>query len=100
MRTGTINGVPYSVPEGYEVIDCDYLKRLMAFTAIVSDLDRSAVGRHLGDAESQDPTGTSQGNPILPVGMHIGYTINGDHIVVPPRDVRHDPSAWIQRRPE
>lgn len=98
MTTGTFNGEPYSIPDDCVVIGREHYYRLQAFATIASDLDRSAVGRHEGDAESQDPTGRSQGNPIWPVGTHIGYTLDGDHIVIPAREQRHDPAAWIRPR--
>jgi hypothetical protein len=96
MRVGRIDGVPYSVPDGFEVVSADRLAQLHKFATLVSDLDRNFEGRHEGDVSSGEPTGVSQGNPILPVGMHIGYTLaRHRRIVVPPREVRHDPDAWL-----
>ena len=65
---------------------------------IVHDLDRSEHGRHEGDAESQTYGGVSLGNPHLTVGETFGYTMDGARIVLPPREQRHDLSAWIQPR--
>ena len=70
------------------------LSRLRQFAMLVSDLDRNANGRHEGDVDSGDPTGTSRGNPSMPTGALIGHTIDRMPIVVPPRTKRHDPDAW------
>lgn len=80
-------------------IDDGDLARLRAFAMIVADLDRNFEGRHQGDVSSGDPTGVSQGNPLLGgEGTHIGYTMSGDRIVVPSRACTHDPAAWIVKR--
>jgi len=71
------------------------LTRLRAFALLVSDLDRNRNGRHEGDVDSGEPTGVSQGNPSMPTGAWIGTTMSGHQIVVPPRNLRHDPEAWI-----
>jgi len=96
VREGTINGEPYSLPDGYQPISIEEYTRLITFYNIIMDLDRNANGRHKGDADSGDPTGVSQGNLILPVGMQIGWTLGGYSIIVPPRGDRHKPEAWMQ----
>lgn len=64
---------------------------------LLQDLDRCEHGRHEGDACNDCPDGRSVGNPQLPTGSHIGYDISRRRIVVPPRDRKHDPAAWISR---
>jgi len=73
----------------------DEWNRLRLFARLVSDLDRSPNGRHEGDAEVQDPTGVSQGNPHIREGVVFGYTMGGRPIRMPPRELRDDPEAWI-----
>jgi hypothetical protein len=93
MPKGTINGEPYEIPEGYEVVNKKALRSYQLAQQVLSDLDRSPAGRHKGDAESQDPTGYSQGNPLLPAGTHVGYALYGGHrIVVPERTANAE--AW------
>lgn len=71
------------------------LRRLRAFAAMVSDLDRSEHGRHEGDVESGAVDGVSQGNPNLPTGAVLGYSLDGTYeYVMPPRDKRWEPEAW------
>ena len=93
--TGTFNGEPYKIPDGCRLVSDDQWHRTSELARILSDLNRSPAGRHQGDAEYQDPSGVSQGNPLLPVGTHIGFTMTGLHIVVPPRERMHDPEAWV-----
>lgn len=70
-------------PPGYTLVTNERYYRLNEAVTLLDDLDRSAAGRHRGDSEFQDPSGTSQGNPLLPPGTHIGHTIYGRRIVVP-----------------
>jgi hypothetical protein len=63
---------------------------------LLGELDRSPNGRHEGDAESQDPTGISQGNPYLRPGTRIGTHISGKAIVVPGWRDLTNADAWIQ----
>jgi hypothetical protein len=93
MPKGTVNGEPYEVPDGYRIASEAELYRGHAALSLLSDLDRSSAGRHKGDAEFQDPSGYSQGNPLLVPGMHVGHTISGQRIVVPENPA--DPAAWI-----
>lgn len=95
MNTGTINGVPYTVPQGYKVVLEESLQRSQLALQLLSDLDRSAAGRHRGDVEAEDPTGVSQGNPLLPPGTHIGYSLYGNRRIVVPEKT-FDPAAWYQ----
>ena len=74
------------------------LARLRLFQALILDLDRNPNGRHEGDADVGDPTGISQGNPKFRTGEEIGYGLGGQPIVMPPRDKRHDPTAWRATR--
>jgi hypothetical protein len=94
MAEGTINGKPYRLPDGYVPVPQEQLWRLQRAASLLSDLDRSPSGRHRGDAEYQNPSGFSQGNPLLPPGTHIGHTIGGLRIVVPDRP--SDPDAWVE----
>lgn len=73
-------------------------RRLSGFAMIVADLDRSPNGRHEGDAETEDPTGVSQGNPHIREGQIFGYTLGGDCYVMPPKGRRSDPDAWVVPR--
>jgi hypothetical protein len=74
--------------------------RLQAAARLLSDLDRSPHGRHEGDAEGQDPTGESQGNPCLTTGQIIGYDIGGRPYVVPEPRERGVIAAWRPTTPE
>lgn len=68
---------------------------------LVADLDRNVNGRHEGDADVGDPTGVSQGNPLLPTGTVLGYSLGGSwQYVMPPRGERHKVDAWRRQRPE
>lgn len=95
MPSGTINGEDYSLPEGYVPVPEEAYARAQRARELLGELDRSERGRHVGDAEMQDPSGTSQGNPLLEEGQHIGYHISGKRIVVPPWQKLQDASAWI-----
>jgi hypothetical protein len=94
MPNGTVNGDPYTVPEGFEVVSTAAARRGRAAINLLNDLSRSPHGRHEGDVESQSPTGRSEGNPLLTTGQQIGYTINGRPLVVPEPSKRGDPEAW------
>ena len=96
---GTINGEPFSLPAGFVPARKGEIAQGKAALALLGELDRSAHGRHEGDAESQDPTGISQGNQLLPAGTHIGHHISGRRIVVPPWRQLTDPDAWIEEAP-
>ncbi len=72
----------------------EQINRLRLFQSLVLDLDRNPNGRHEGDADVGSPTGISQGNPKLLTGDVVGYGIGGHPILMPPRDKRHDPTAW------
>lgn len=96
MPRGTINGEPFEVPEGYDIVSQKERSRGSAALTLLQDLDRSPHGRHRGDLEFQDPTGFSQGNPCLSAGTHIGFTIGGQRIVVPEDDKLGDPHAWVE----
>ena len=61
---------------------------------MVADLDRSPHGRHEGDAEGQDPSGISQGNPFIREHATLGYDISGRPYRMPERSRRHDIDAW------
>jgi hypothetical protein len=78
------------------------LRSLRRWRSLMLDLDRNRNGRHQGDADVGDPSGVSQGNPHLPTGAVIGYTIAGERvpIVHPPREDRHRPEAWLASAPE
>jgi hypothetical protein len=72
--------------------------QLQKFARMVSDLDRNEHGRHEGDADAGDPSGASQGNPLLRTGDTLGYGLGGGiRYVMPERGRRHDPDAWIVR---
>ena len=96
MPRGTISGQPFEVPDGWEAVQQDELRRLRAAANLLSDLDRSPAGRHKGDRESQDPSGVSQGNPLLPPGTHVGYDLGGRRLIVPENPA--DPKAWVEPR--
>jgi hypothetical protein len=68
---------------------------------VLTDLDRCQHGRHQGDAcgPADDCTGTSAGNPHLRPGAVIGYTMRRDFIVMPDRDDKNDPDAWLRPNP-
>ncbi len=70
---------------------------LQGFHTIVSDLDRNPNGRHEGDADVGDQGGVSQGNPRFTTGDVVGYQLGGRPILMPPRERRHDPDAWLGR---
>jgi hypothetical protein len=74
------------------------LSRLQPFVTLINDLDRNPNGRHEGDADVGDPTGVSHGNPRLRTGDVLGWDIGGTAYVMPPRGLRHDPTAWRSGR--
>jgi hypothetical protein len=85
------------VPADWELIRSEEYRSLQAAATLLSDLDRSKAGRHKGDAEGQDPSGVSQGNPYLKEGQRIGTTISGSPIVYPSMLQRadlSDASLW------
>lgn len=69
--------------------------------ALIVDLDRCQHGRHQGDAcgPADACTTWSAGNPHMRSGSVIGYGMRRDHIVMPDRDDKHDPTAWRQAAP-
>jgi hypothetical protein len=69
--------------------------KLSVWAGMWSDLDRSQHGRHEGDAEGQDPTGISQGNPFIAEGDWFGFDIAGRPYRMPPRGQRGKPEAWL-----
>lgn len=75
-------------------------RELRFWATLVQDLDRSPHGRHIGDAEVQDPSGISRGNPLLPEGQILGFTMSGTSraYVIPGRLDKHkpDPAVWIR----
>lgn len=73
------------------------VSELRRFQQMVLDLDRNANGRHEGDPDVYDPTGISQGNPLVRTGEVLGYGLRGDKYVMPERGRRHDPRAWGAR---
>jgi len=79
-----------SVPDGYRVIRAAEYRQLLGAAKLLSDLDRSKVGRHIHDVESESPTGRSAGNPFLTAGQRIGTTIHGKPITVPDFAAIHD----------
>lgn len=86
MHTRWHNAQPANVSVGEH-------DRLTALAGMVDDLDRNEHGRHIGDADSSDPSGTSQGNPIHPPGSTLGYDIGGRPYVMPERTTR-DVADW------
>lgn len=96
LNSGTENEATVEHPPGYTLVPADRYRKLNDAMELLRDLDRSLAGRHRGDAESQDPTGVSRGNPLLPPGTHIGHDRGGRRILVP--DVRDlgDAKAWIE----
>jgi hypothetical protein len=72
-------------------------RRLQGFARMIRDLSRNEYGRHEGDADFNDPTGISQGNPHIGVGEVFGYSIGGHRRAYarPIRELEGDPEAWI-----
>lgn len=68
------------------------INELSKWHAICVDLDRCEHGRHEGDVCSSCG-GPSKGNLLIGHGP-IGHNLSGEHIVSPPRSIRHDPDAW------
>lgn len=68
--------------------------RIEGLAKILLDLDRCQHGRHEGDACFGCPTGFSSGNPNMTTGQVIGYGLDGQWIVLPDREHKHDPNAW------
>jgi hypothetical protein len=73
------------------------IRRLRGFQKIISDLDRNENGRHEGDSDVGDRTGVSQGNPRLWSDRVIGFDMSGRPYVMPDREHRHDPDAWLKK---
>lgn len=61
---------------------------------VLLDLDRCEHGRHDGD-DCADCGGYSLGNPNMPSGGTIGYSLRRGRIVMPDHDAKHDPAAWF-----
>jgi hypothetical protein len=86
-----------SVPMTWkEIAESRYeaMQDLHRFKRILVDLDRNEHGRHEGDVDIGDPSGYSQGNPRLKTGDILGYSLGGGKYIMPPREKRHDPTAW------
>lgn len=92
----SVNGKRLTWREKCERLEAE-IKRLRPFALMVSDLDRNEHGRHEGDTDCSDPTGTSQGNPNFTTGQVVGYSIAGTRrpYVMPPPGLRGDASAWV-----
>ena len=80
---GVEGTVEVKVPSGWTLVSTKRYERLQRAATLLSDLDRSDVGRHKGDVESQDPSGISQGTPHLSEGQRIGTTLSGAPIYYP-----------------
>lgn len=63
---------------------------------LLSDLDRCAHGRHMGDVCNGCPRQVSVGNALLPPGKIIGTSLGRNFMIKVPRDRndRQDPRAW------
>lgn len=87
MSTWTITTddgrVRVTVPDGWVLVREDRMAAAGDAMRLLNDLDRSTAGRHLGDVESQDPSGVSQGNPFLTPGQRLGTDLSGNPIVAP-----------------
>lgn len=100
-----IAGIDHALERTEKPVTDTLAMRSLADTAglvkILTDLDRCQHGRHQGDAcgPADACTGTSAGNPHLRPGQVIGYSLRGDHIVMPDREHKHDPAAW-RRTPD
>lgn len=66
------------------------------WAVLAADLDRCVHGRHQEDV-CGSCDGYSIGNPNLPTNSVIGYSVHGDHIVMPDREHKHDPAAWRRK---
>lgn len=97
LSTFTVNGKPKTWREMYEA-EREQNQDYSRWRTMVSDLDRNENGRHEGDADSGDPSGTSQGNPLMPTGTTIGWTIYGQPYVVPEPRERGRIEAWLDGR--
>lgn len=66
---------------------------------VLLDLDRCEHGRHEGDPCSGGGNchSLSAGNPHLPPGSTIGYSLRRGPIVMPHRDDKHDAANWVPR---
>lgn len=88
----------YWQPQTWQQIAAERAGRiaeLERWRTMVADLDRNEHGRHEGDADVGDPTGVSQGNPLLPAGTVLGYSLGGSwQYVMPERGQRHRIEAW------
>lgn len=97
-RTGTINGLPYDVPDGYTIVKDEYLERCADMTNLVIDLDRCVHGRHQEDACFGCPDGVSAGNPYRQQGDPLGHDISGNVIADPGRAKRNLAKDWVTPR--
>lgn len=75
----------------------EHALRENALARLLLDLHRCEHGRQQGD-HCLSCGGPSTGNLLLPPGMHIGHTLYGDRIVVPPWEEHNDPKKWVQSR--
>jgi len=71
------------------------MARWRELAGVLLDLDRCEHGRHEGD-----PCGMcgnlSTGNPHMPPGAVVGYSLRRGPIVMPHYyDDKHDPAAWV-----
>ncbi|MFJ7998956.1 hypothetical protein ACIQ7D_17670 [Streptomyces sp. NPDC096310] len=94
--TAAIAGIEHALARTNKLPTLDSQSPDGVWSALVADLDRCQHGRHQGDAcgPADACTGTSAGNPHLRPGTVIGYGLRGDHIVMPDRKRKHDPTAW------
>lgn len=88
--TATLAGLDHALARTEQAPGIDPWKEL---AHILLDLDRCEHGRHEGD-ECGDCGRRSNGNPHMPTGTVIGYSLRRGPIVMPTRDDKHDPAAW------
>lgn len=68
----------------------------MDLSALIDSLDRCQHGRHEVDPCVSCPGGRSTGNPLLPHGEVVGYTVHGIPISVPDKGACYqDPDSWL-----
>lgn len=68
---------------------------LQRWKTLMLTLTRCEHGRTHGDQCYACPEGWSPSR----AGTHVGYTMMGERVVIPPREDHNEPDAWVQKLP-
>jgi hypothetical protein len=96
--TAAIAGIEHALARTDRPVTADHDEQNCPWVWLISDLDRCQHGRHQDD-DCGSCGGRSRGNPHMPPGQVIGYSLRRGSIVMPSRDDKRNPNAWRAQPP-